>query len=94
MKITLAIFAKPGSEITSSDIWDMGIGPYIAGRVQRCAPVEVDFQLFPQEQTVSAELAILDEMKKKINDEARASLNVIEEQRAKLLAITDQRSAA
>ncbi len=62
--------------------------------VRRSGVVDVDFPDLPREETVQTELAILDEMTAKVRAEMQVRLDVIENQRAKLLAITDRRAVA
>lgn len=91
MKMRIALFCAPGDEPGDGSIWPEDFGLRSKSMIQRSGVVEVDFPELPREQTVHAELAILDEMKAKVRADMQVQLDAIENQRAKLLAITDQR---
>ena len=94
MKMRIALFTEPGADIGEGDIWTADFGLRIRGKIQRSEAIEVDFPEIPRKETVLQELAILDEMTKEVRADTERKLSAIEDQRAKLLAITDQRNVA
>jgi len=94
MKVQVAIYTLPGRDQSTWDVHSADVYENAQGYVRRSEIVEVELPDLPRESTTPQELAILDGMERKARADLQMKLNEIKDQRAKVLAITDQRSAA
>ena len=94
MRLKIAMFAPPGDELSDrSTIYAEALGKF-SGFIRRTEYVEVQFPELPREETVERELEVLDAMETKIRLEAQGKIAQVQDQRKKLLALTDQRVTA
>ena len=86
MKLRIALFSRPGDE--HKMIWGEASLSWLAeSHVRRSEWVEVEFPDISREETVAAELAILDTMEAAVRVDLQRKIDAIAEQRAKLLSI-------